>query len=69
MFKSTIGPRSERQKRDDEQFMAALRNIPSLQANHGCISMDAKDLQAQVEELHEVGCRLLAQQPRSKKRR
>ena len=59
MFGSSVGQRSERQKRDDEAFMEALKGIKTLQASNGRLSMDASDLQEQVEQLHEAGKRLV----------
>ena len=59
MFRSSIGHRTERQKRDDESFMEALKDIKTLQASKGRLSMDASDLQVQVEQLHETGKRLV----------
>lgn len=59
MFRSSLGRRSERQKRDDEAFMEALKGIKTLQASKGLLSMDASDLQEQVEQLHEAGKRLV----------
>lgn len=59
MFRSSIGHRTERQKRDDECFMNSLKDIKTLQASKGRLSMDASDLQVQVEQLHETGKRLV----------
>jgi len=39
--------------------MEALKGIKTLQASNGRLSMDASDLQEQVEELHEAGKRLV----------
>lgn len=59
MFRSSLGNRSERQKRDDEAFMNALKDIKTLKASKGRLSMNASDLQEQVEQLHEAGKRLV----------
>lgn len=62
MFRSSIGHRSDAQKREDELFMQALRRIKTLEAKDGRLSMDASDLQEQVESLHETGQRLVDKQ-------
>ncbi|AXH59651.1 hypothetical protein [Pseudomonas amygdali] len=64
MFRSTIGPRSEREQREDQEFIQALRKIPTLQVRDGCMSMDASDLQEEIKALHEVGRRLVDGQNR-----
>jgi hypothetical protein len=63
MFRSTIGPRSERQMREDDEFMQALRNIPTLQVRGGRISMDISDLEEQVKAAREAGERLIERWP------
>ncbi|WP_070886936.1 hypothetical protein [Pseudomonas argentinensis] len=59
MFRSSIGHRSDAQKKDDEAFMAALNDIRTLDAKNGQLSMDASDLKEQLEALHEAGKRLV----------
>ncbi|RRV45796.1 hypothetical protein [Pseudomonas sp. p106] len=59
MFRSRIGNRSESQKKDDEAFMAALREIDTLEAKDGHVSMDSSDLEQQLKELHESGQKLV----------
>lgn len=65
MFRSTIGPRSERQKREDDEFMQALKDIPTLQVRDGCMSMDVSDLREQIAALSDAGKRLIDQQSRT----
>ncbi|HHJ1297417.1 MULTISPECIES: hypothetical protein [Pseudomonas] len=62
MFRSSIGHRSDMQKQEDERFMQALREISTLEAKDGRLSMGAADLQEQVETLHKAGKRLVDQQ-------
>lgn len=62
MFRSSIGHRSDAQRQEDERFMQALREISTLEAKDGRISMDASDLQEQVESLHKAGRRLVDKQ-------
>jgi len=64
MFRSTIGPRTERQKREDAEFMQALKEIPTLQVRDGRMSMDVSDLKDKVKASREVGKRLIDQQNR-----
>lgn len=59
MFRSEMGKRSDAQKREDAEFMQALHQIKTLRAKNGHLSMDASDLQEQVEKLHEAGLRLV----------
>lgn len=59
MFRSRIGHRSDAEKKEDEAFMAALREIRTLEAKDGRLSMDASDLTEQLEALHEAGKRLV----------
>lgn len=64
MFRSTIGPRSEREQREDEEFIHALRKIPTLQVRDGCMSMDPSDLKEEIEALHEAGRIIIDNQAR-----
>lgn len=59
MFRSSIGHRSDAQKKEDADFMAALREIRTLEAKDGRLSMDASDLKDQLAALHEAGKRLV----------
>lgn len=59
MFRSSIGHRSDAQKKEDEAFMAALREIRTLDAKDGRISMHASDLKEQLEALHQAGKQLV----------
>lgn len=65
MFRSTIGLRTEREQREDEEFIQALRKIPTLKIRDGCMSMDPSDLQEELKALHEAGRRLIDGQARS----
>ena len=59
MFRSSIGQRSDAQKKEDQAFMDALREIRTLEAKDGRLSMDTSDLQEQLDALHEAGKRLV----------
>lgn len=60
MFGSKLDRRSEAQKRDDMRFMEALGRIPTLRARNGHISMEASDLESEVEKLGEIAKKMVS---------
>ena len=61
MLGTRLGKRSPAQVREDKLFMEALSKIKTLEARNGRVSMQASDLQEQVEKLNEIRKRFVNQ--------
>jgi len=61
MFGTRLDRRSPKQVREDKLFMEALSKIKTLEARNGRVSMQASDLQGEIEKLGEIGRRLVRQ--------